>query len=86
MKKKQDLSPLQFLLVVFGIIAWIVAGFFCTEKRATVAEKGAVAAVAPNNLAAGGVLGFALAGGLCFLGAGLAERRGNEERLPPPPG
>jgi hypothetical protein len=85
MKKRQDMSPVQFLLTIFGIIAWVVTAYFAAQKPATVAEKGNMTAVAPNNVAAGGVLGFALAGGLCFLGAGMGERKGKDEETPPSP-
>jgi hypothetical protein len=81
---KLNLSPLQIGLVVLGLAAWSIAGLILgnstdsnqVDRPATwngqVASPPAVA-VAPNNKAGLGALGFAIAGGLCFLGAALAE-------------
>jgi hypothetical protein len=84
-KKREDFSAAQLLLAVFGVIAWAVAGLFATYPRsAERIENGAAVAMAPNNLAAAGVLGFAIGGGLCFLGLGLAARQGDVVSTTPP--
>jgi len=90
MKKKQDLSPVQFLLVLLGVFAWSIAGYFASwEPTKTVEPRSnagtAGVAIAPNNVAAAGVLGFSLAGGLCFLGCGVGGWKGKEDGPPASP-
>jgi hypothetical protein len=82
---KLELSPLQIGLVTLGLAAWSIAGLILgnssdsnqVDRPATwngqVAAPPAVA-VAPNNKAGLGALGFAIAGGLCFMGAAIANR------------
>jgi hypothetical protein len=80
MKKKQDISPVQFLLILLGVLAWVIAGIFAGQD-ATVGDRPFV----PNIKAAAGVLGFAVAGGLCFLGFGIGGWKNKDEGPPPPP-
>src|SRR5262245_48811993 len=82
---KLNLSPLQIGLVVLGLAAWGIAGLILANSRDSsqvdrpatwngqVGTPPAVA-VAPNNKAGLGALGFAIAGGLCFVGAAIANR------------
>jgi hypothetical protein len=85
MNKKQDISPVQFLLVLVAVLAWGIAGYFAAQEPAKSVEKGIVVAIAPNNVAAAGVLGFSIAGGLCFLGVGIAGLKSGNGQAPPPP-
>jgi hypothetical protein len=99
-KKKQDISPVQFLLVLLGIIAWGISLYFASqdvtksvEKPGPLAqeftrsvEKGGAVPLVPNNVAAAGVLGFAIAGGLCFLAVGIVGwKSGNGQPPSTPP-
>jgi hypothetical protein len=94
-KKKQDISPVQFLLVLLGVVAWIIAGYFASQEVAKSVEKevaksvekgGAIAiAMAPNNVAAAGLLGFSIAGGLCFLAVGIGGWKSGSEQPPTTP-
>jgi hypothetical protein len=65
-------------LVVLGLLAWVVAALFgifpTTVESAVAAGGGTARAVVPSPSGAGAACGFAIAGGLCFLGAGLASR------------
>lgn len=73
-------------LVVLGLLAWAIATGF--GLHSTVRIRGPVAPAAGSGIApvqdyeavnvpaAGAALGFAVAGGLCFLGAGIASRPG----------
>jgi hypothetical protein len=65
-------------LVVLGLLAWVAAALFGaipTTVESAVATGGGTARVAvPSPSGAGAACGFAIAGGLCFLGAGLAAR------------
>lgn len=85
MKKKQDISPVQFLLVLLGVVAWIIAGYFASQEVAKSVEKGGGIAMAPNNVAAAGLLGFSIAGGLCFLAVGIGGWKSASEEPPTTP-
>jgi hypothetical protein len=86
-KKKQDISPVQFLLVLLGALAWVIAGYFASQEAAKSVEKRGAIAMAPNNVAAAGVLGFSIAGGLCFLAFGMGGWKSGSEQPPAtPPG
>jgi hypothetical protein len=66
--------------VVLGLLAWVVAGMFAifaptVEVDAPTAAGGKVTARTTNLAAVGASCGFAIAGGLCFLGAALATRK-----------
>jgi hypothetical protein len=66
-------------LVLLGLLAWVVAGLFAilfpTVKAEVPAATGGTVTVQTTNLAAvGASCGFAIAGGLCLLGAALAAR------------
>jgi hypothetical protein len=67
-------------LVAFGLLAWAAAGLFGAVPMTVDAEVAAGAGTAhvrtPNPAAGGAAGGFAVAGGLCFLGAALASRPG----------
>jgi hypothetical protein len=80
-KGKQNLSSLQTGLVILGLLGWGIAGLVYSSAKnyETVEKAGAsqgaspAVAIAPNTKAGLGALGFAIAGGLCFLGAAIAE-------------
>lgn len=67
-------------LAVLGLLAWVAAvlfGTIPTTIESTVAAGGGTArAQIPSPSGAGAACGFAIGGGLCFLGAGLATRSG----------
>jgi hypothetical protein len=77
---REIISAGQFFLVVLGLMAWVAAALFGaipTTVDAEVAAGGGTAHVKTTNPAgAGAACGFAVAGGLCFLGAALASRPG----------
>jgi hypothetical protein len=86
MKKKQDISPLQFFLVLLGVVAWVIAGYFASQEVAVAVQKFETVATVPNNVAAAGLLGFSIAGGCCFLAVGISGgKRGNGEPPTAPP-
>jgi hypothetical protein len=86
-KKKQDITPVQFLLVLVGVVAWVIAGYFASQKVTESVEKRGAVAMAPTNVAAAGVLGFSIAGGLCFLAVGIGGWKSGNGRPPTtPPG
>jgi hypothetical protein len=75
-------------LVVLGLLAWVAAalfGAFPTTVESAVAAGGGTARVqVPSPSGAGAACGFAIAGGLCFLGAGLTSRsRGGSPEAEP---
>jgi hypothetical protein len=78
MAKKKDMGP-DMMLAILGVIAWIVAIGFGLDQRAFLTRD----AYAPNITAAGAACGFAVAGGLCFLGAALYSRIAPEKPVPP---
>jgi hypothetical protein len=76
------------VLIGLGIVAWTVAVAFgmrpTVEIRGPVGQAPAGSNIAPvqnydvvNFTSAGAAFGFSLAGGLCFLGASLSDRRAN---------
>jgi hypothetical protein len=73
-------SSTDLALVVLGLLAWVVAALFgaipTTVDTAIAAGGGTAQAKAPSPSGAGAACGFAIAGGLCFLGAALASRPG----------
>jgi hypothetical protein len=96
-KKKQDISPVQFLLALVGVIAWIIAGYFgsqATVKTTTpkpptpgvLSSTETVTVEQPNIAAAGAACGFAIGGGLCFLAVGIGGwKSGNGQPPTTPP-
>ena len=76
---REIISAGQFFLALLGLVAWFAAALFGVLP-ATVEVQAATAAgtanvKAPSPSGAGAACGFAVAGGLCFLGAALAPRR-----------
>jgi hypothetical protein len=75
-------------LVVLGLLAWVVAALFgaipTTVESAVAAGGGTARVQVPSPSGAGASCGFAIAGGLCFLGAGIASRsrRGSPDAEP----
>lgn len=61
-------STTDLALLMLGLFAWAVAAGFGVIP--TTVDR------APSPSGAGAACGFAVAGGLCFLGAGLASRPG----------
>lgn len=88
MAKKQTTTDLA--LVVLGVIAWIIAIAFGILVQTVEIENTSpsgnttLRAKAPNIVAAGAACGFAIAGGLCFLGAALLSRTSANESPQPP--
>ena len=70
-------------LVLLGLLAWVVAGLFAillpTVETEVLTAVGKTRVQTTNLATAGASCGFAIAGGLCMLGAALAsgERRNN---------
>ena len=75
---REIISAGQFFLAVLGLVAWVAAALFGaipTTVNAQVAAGGGTAHVmTPSPSGAGAACGFAVAGGLCFLGTALASR------------
>jgi hypothetical protein len=71
-------SGTELGLVLLGLLAWVVAGMFAilipTVEVELPASTGKVTVRATNPAVAGVSGGFAIAGGLCMLGAALAGR------------
>ncbi|HVK09542.1 MAG TPA: hypothetical protein VM597_12265 [Gemmataceae bacterium] len=61
-------------LVILGLIAWLAAGFFAIANARDV----------PGGT--GAACGFAIAGGLCLLGAALTSKEGNTPKPTKPAG
>ena len=72
--EKQPLTSLQLGLVILGLLAWVIAGLLYVSSKdfERASEPPHAVGVAPNTKAGLGTLGFAVAGGLCFLGAAVA--------------
>ncbi len=67
---RQIISAGQFFLVVLGLAAWIAAASFALgDPTIQLGNNG----TAPNIASAGAACGFAIAGGICFLGAVLGR-------------
>jgi hypothetical protein len=76
---REIISAGQLFLVVLGLVAWITAGVFgalptTVDTVVALGDRGTANAKAPSPSGAGAACGFAVAGGLCFLGAALASR------------
>jgi hypothetical protein len=71
-------SGTELGLVLLGLLAWAVAGMFAilipTLEVELPTSTGTVKVRAANPAVAGVSGGFAIAGGLCMLGAALAGR------------
>ena len=70
-------------LVVLGLLGWAAAGLFAVLPLTVKVEApspagGKVEIQAANPAAVGASCGFAIGGGLCFLGAALAASRGRQ--------
>jgi hypothetical protein len=66
-------------LLLLGMLAWAGAVLFgvvltTTEVDIQVPGVGKAAVRAPNTAGAGAACGFAIAGGLCFVGAAVVAR------------
>jgi len=81
---KQNRSVLQIALMILGLAAWGNAGLILgnsVDYNQTAIQGHAAGgmamspavAMAPNTKAGLGALGFAIAGGMCLLGAAVAE-------------
>jgi hypothetical protein len=69
----------QGWLLAFGVIAWAIALVFGINHTDAAPSASYPASVwGADMVAAAAVLGFALAGGLCMLGAAVAGKRGAE--------
>lgn len=84
----QPRSTTDLALLLLGLFAWAVAGVLAvwspTVEVDVVTQTGArIQSRAQSLTAAGAAGGFAVAGGLCFLGAAFAAR---ESGRPPGPG
>ena len=69
MKPTTDLA-----LVLLGLIAWIVAGLIAVAAPTVAVRQGNGTAEVANVAAAGAACGFAIAGGLCLLGAAVTSK------------
>ncbi len=85
MTKKPQRESADIGLVILGLIAWVAAIIF-GAAQATVEVDQVTDAVhntkivrAPNIASAGAACGFAIAGGMCFIGAALATRGSRSE-------
>jgi hypothetical protein len=80
-------STTDLALVLLGLFAWALAAVFgsglvTTEVDGVNAAGHKVAIRAANPAAAGAAGGFAIAGGMCFVGAAFAAR--DSRRSPGP--
>jgi hypothetical protein len=90
---KQNLSSSQAGLVLLGCLAWFVAivlylsanDFKVEVQEAKNTGQSPAVAVAPNTKAGLASAGFAIAGGLCFLGMALTAGPAETARTPTPP-
>jgi hypothetical protein len=89
---KQHLSSSQAGLTLLGCLAWLGAvvlylsanDFKVVVEEAKNTGQSPAVAVAPNTKAGLASAGFALAGGLCFLGMALTAGPAVEPRPPAP--
>ena len=81
-KKHLARTPLGTFLIVVGLLCLVTAGGFGSWQTVRVPRTGDATAEAPNVTGAGAACGFAIAGGLCFLGVAVAESR-RLESVPP---
>jgi hypothetical protein len=73
---KKQLPPFPTALFLLGLLAWLIALLMIYADKLD----------APNSKAAFGSLGFAIAGGLCFVASAVAAtgaRRPAAEKLHP---
>jgi len=75
------ISARVFFLSLLGLVAWVAAALFgaiptTVDAEVAVGDRGTAHVKAPSPAGAGAACGFAVAGGLCFLGAALAPRSG----------
>src|SRR5437763_1109243 len=78
---RQIISARVFFLSLLGLVAWVAAALFgalptTVDAGVAVGDRGTATVKAPSPSGAGAACGFAVAGGLCFLGAALAARPG----------
>jgi hypothetical protein len=71
MARKAPRESADLGLVFLGLIAWVAAFAFGAGDQTVVVE---INKKAPKVASAGAACGFAIAGGLCFVGAVLAAR------------
>jgi hypothetical protein len=71
MARKAQRESTDLGLVFLGLVAWVAAFIFGASETTVVVESNKKA---PNVASAGAACGFAIAGGLCFVGAVLAAR------------
>ncbi len=81
MKPTTDLA-----LVLLGLLAWVVAGVFAVADPTVMVRQGNTTAEVANVAAAGAACGFAIAGGLCLLGAALTSKEGDAPKPTKPAG
>jgi hypothetical protein len=72
-------SSTDLSLVVLGLIGWVAAALFgaiptTIDTTIAVGDRGTATTKVQSLFGAGAAFGFALAGGMCFLGAALASR------------
>jgi hypothetical protein len=72
-------SSTDLALMALGVVAWVAAAFFgaiptTVETQIPAGEHITTHTKVPSPSGAGAACGFALAGGLCFLGAALISR------------
>ena len=85
MAKKAPRDSADLGLVVLGLIAWVAAIMFGANQTTVDVEQipgpgyNKSTVKAPNIASAGAACGFAIAGGLCFVGAVLASRLPQKE-------
>jgi hypothetical protein len=91
MAKKAPRDSADLGLVVLGLIAWVAAIMFGANQTTVDVEQipgpgyNKSTVKAPNIASAGAACGFAIAGGLCFVGAVLASRSSRNESPAPDP-
>jgi hypothetical protein len=81
---KQHLTSLQTGLVFLGLLAWAIAIVFGCMSTVEVRRDHPWQGVATSSQA-GAACGFAVAGGLCFLGVALAALKSEDHAEPVAP-
>ncbi|HKB05264.1 MAG TPA: hypothetical protein VKD90_23770 [Gemmataceae bacterium] len=76
-------------LLLLGMLGWaaavvLVAAFPTTDADVALASGGTKTVRSVNTVAAGAAGGFAIGGGLCFLGAAIAARSNRSGGVGPP--
>ena len=84
MSRKQDVTT-DLALVLLGLVAWVVAGLFAVVSPTVDVTRRNTYESEPSVAEGGGACGFAIAGGLCLLGAALTSKEGAvvADRRPP---